>query len=514
MRRLSALAGLLLALAAPATATADSTGVFRTPDAFQQLQDTWLFGENASVSVGGGGPAPVNQVAPYFCGQTGVAANVDMVGGCTSTTASAVQSQTLAVGTGVWSNSPTSFSYQWQACTTTGGQPPTTGSCADIAGATSSSYTVQAGDVGKALVPKVTASNGTASTPTTAAGSCNTGSTVGGDHTPETGTSTVFLDPTEPAGCSPISAVVGATSAGMKFCTNSPVTCGFPDPLSGNAGVPHGTTLTTQASTITCSSGTVTGVYGTGGATLSGTCTLTNSRIIGEINLNACSSCTVTHTDVAGEYVGKSSATTGTGEASNVAAQCSYVWNGTDSGSGQDLGKDVVLANTSGDASNQATSNNYLHCSAEPQNGSVGSTGSYIISDECWGPCYTGPQTHNEAIYAYGGQTGLNIVGNVIANPWHQTAGLFTDCGWNGSPISEHVNGNLAFTYDNNGALGVDDEAFGCVGTSTDNQVENNRFAYIYNSGMNCGHFNGDHMTITGNVRDDTTAAITTDQGC
>ena len=142
------------------------------------------------TASGGGGTAPVDQVAPYFCGSINpaVAANADAIGGCTTMTGSAVQGQTLSVGTGVWSPTPTSFSYQWKDCTTTAGQPPTTGSCANVANGgggstgTASTYTVQASDVGKALVPVVTAFNGaTASTPTSVAGGCDFGETQGGD---------------------------------------------------------------------------------------------------------------------------------------------------------------------------------------------------------------------------------------------------------------------------------------------------------------------------------------------
>jgi subtilisin family serine protease len=63
----------------------------------------------------------------------------------------AQQGQTLTVSNGSWSNSPTGFGYQWQRCTS---------SCAAIGGATSSSYTAAAVDVGDTLKAIVTATNG------------------------------------------------------------------------------------------------------------------------------------------------------------------------------------------------------------------------------------------------------------------------------------------------------------------------------------------------------------------
>lgn len=47
----------------------------------------------------------------------------------------------IAVSTGTWTNSPTGYSYQWRRCDGAGGN------CADIAGATSASYTLVAADV-------------------------------------------------------------------------------------------------------------------------------------------------------------------------------------------------------------------------------------------------------------------------------------------------------------------------------------------------------------------------------
>jgi hypothetical protein len=62
--------------------------------------------------------------------------------------------QTLAASTGAWAGTaPFSFSYQWQRCSVLGGY------CEDIAGATSSTYTLGALDIASQFAVVVTASN-------------------------------------------------------------------------------------------------------------------------------------------------------------------------------------------------------------------------------------------------------------------------------------------------------------------------------------------------------------------
>jgi fibronectin-binding autotransporter adhesin len=60
---------------------------------------------------------------------------------------------TLSATTGDWSGSPTSFAYQWRRCDAAGA------GCADIAGATASSYALVAADVGHTIRVVVTATN-------------------------------------------------------------------------------------------------------------------------------------------------------------------------------------------------------------------------------------------------------------------------------------------------------------------------------------------------------------------
>jgi hypothetical protein len=66
---------------------------------------------------------------------------------------SPIVGQTLGAGNGEWSNSPTSYTYQWQRCDANGS------GCADIGGATDKSYQVVSADGGHTLRVLVTASN-------------------------------------------------------------------------------------------------------------------------------------------------------------------------------------------------------------------------------------------------------------------------------------------------------------------------------------------------------------------
>ena len=84
---------------------------------------------------------PVNTVAPAISG-------------------TAQQGQMLTASNGSWTNSPSSYGYQWQDCSS---------SCSNIGGATGSSYTLQSSDVGDTIDVVVTATNGGGSASATSA---------------------------------------------------------------------------------------------------------------------------------------------------------------------------------------------------------------------------------------------------------------------------------------------------------------------------------------------------------
>jgi Ig domain of plant-specific actin-binding protein len=65
----------------------------------------------------------------------------------------AKEGSTLTASNGTWSNTPTSFDYQWRRCSSDGR------TCGDITGATKQAYDVTAADVGHTLRVAVTASN-------------------------------------------------------------------------------------------------------------------------------------------------------------------------------------------------------------------------------------------------------------------------------------------------------------------------------------------------------------------
>ena len=62
----------------------------------------------------------------------------------------AQQGQTLTASNGSWTNTPSSYAYQWQDCSS---------SCVNVSGATSSSYALRSSDVGDTMDVVVTATN-------------------------------------------------------------------------------------------------------------------------------------------------------------------------------------------------------------------------------------------------------------------------------------------------------------------------------------------------------------------
>jgi hypothetical protein len=73
------------------------------------------------------------------------------------------QNQTLTATTGSWTGNPTSYTYQWQQCNSTGA------GCTNINGATAKTLKLNGGNVGKTIRVVVTARNGAGSSSATSA---------------------------------------------------------------------------------------------------------------------------------------------------------------------------------------------------------------------------------------------------------------------------------------------------------------------------------------------------------
>jgi hypothetical protein len=95
---------------------------------------------SATTALVSSGSAPVNTAKPTISG-------------------SPVVGQELSASNGTWTGGVTSFTYQWQRCTSS-----TT--CADVNGATARTYGVRSADVGNSLRVAVTAHNASGSTAT------------------------------------------------------------------------------------------------------------------------------------------------------------------------------------------------------------------------------------------------------------------------------------------------------------------------------------------------------------
>jgi len=176
-------------------------------------------------------PAPTNSAPPVVSG-------------------SPTQGGTLTTDNGSWNNSPTSYTYAWQDCDSSGAN------CAAISGATASSYTLAAGDVGSTVRSVVTAKNaggsGSAPSAVTAVVTGNGGGGGGGG-----GSTTCDLNATT----SNFSSQVSAASAGQTICL-----------ASGNYGTWGGTNKAITVAAAPNASPTMQVSFGSGdsGFTISG----------------------------------------------------------------------------------------------------------------------------------------------------------------------------------------------------------------------------------------------------
>jgi subtilisin family serine protease/fibronectin type 3 domain-containing protein len=128
---------------APIEGATATTYTIRSTD----IGSTLRVAVSASNSAGASPPASSAQTAevkPGFAPTNTAAPTI---------TGSAKTGQTLSASTGLWTESPTGYTYQWQRCDSTGAN------CAPIEGATAAKYTVKSADIGSTLRVAVSASN-------------------------------------------------------------------------------------------------------------------------------------------------------------------------------------------------------------------------------------------------------------------------------------------------------------------------------------------------------------------
>lgn len=201
------IAGLMLSAKPTATPAEIQSAMMSTADPVQgthTIASGRINAYNAITALTGGtaspppapAPAPVNTTLPTLSG-------------------TAVSGQTITTTNGTWNNSPSSYSYQWQRCDSSGAN------CAAIAGATSASYVLTSADVTSTVRSSVTATNaGGSATATSAATSVVSSPATG--TAPKTTTFTGSLGSGKSGTSKSFSATAGAGagSGSVSFATS------------------------------------------------------------------------------------------------------------------------------------------------------------------------------------------------------------------------------------------------------------------------------------------------------
>lgn len=393
----------------------------------------------ASGMVGAPSVAPpANSAAPAISGQ-------------------AVQGQTLTTSNGSWTNSPTSYGYQWQDCNGSG-----TG-CSNISGATAASYTLTSADVGHTLVVVVTATNsGGSASKASGPTATVTASTGGGGGT------------TTQTAC--------AGTAGSKTPNYASLdACGYPSP--NTSGVPAGTTLTPIGQAK----------LPAGASWSSGELDITGNNVtISGLDINGNVHITGVGDSIINSYIH------GSGDPEVL------IYDGA---SNTVMQHDEVTAPSSTiGAINNASGNPFTLSGSYLHNNCTGTLGvgtfhdNYMITDANVSSC------HVEDGYVPGGTTApTDYEHNTLLNPVGQTASIFLDNHAWGPNHNVTINNNLMggggyVTYGDTSGDG-----------STNINITNNRFTRLYYP--DGGYYGAEQQnnaatTFSGNIWDDTLAAV------
>ncbi|HET7449750.1 MAG TPA: invasin domain 3-containing protein, partial [Gaiellaceae bacterium] len=182
---------------------------------------------------------PYNQAAPTTSGTVAVG-------------------QTLTAATGTWSNSPTSYAYQWVRCDSAGAN------CTAIAGATASTYVLTSSDSGSTIRVQVTGVNALGTGQTAQSAQTVLVPSPDGSGTLTTPTSSVTAGSTGNTITFTYTAATGGLSSG-KVQLTIPTGWTAPSLTTSNAGY---TTASTGTVGVAGQVVTVTGVTLAGGATM------------------------------------------------------------------------------------------------------------------------------------------------------------------------------------------------------------------------------------------------------
>lgn len=370
--------------------------MFGTSPALMQCSKTYNLGVQAYDSTGDTSQVLEDAYPTPAC--PGTPANTVLP----AITGTATSGDTLTASTGTWTESPTSYTYQWRDCNGSGAL------CRNITGATASTYFVQVSDVSKTIRVIVTATNGNGSASAT-------------------------------------SNQTSAVTFGGRDCFESPGACGFPDPnyawgadpsawTSGGGGVgPNDGTSAIPCSSLP-SSGSVT--TSTDGQTISNLNIVNGSISVENANVTIDNVCITSSGGIGSHSVDLTSAAT------NLTIENSTL-GGVGPGSGTCTSvptnpcDDVEspVSNVPG-ATGLVMSHDYLYWCSECVHSPGTIEDSYLISNGQQGEIVDGMYAvaHYEDTYTCGGTITANH--DTMFNPFNQTGDMFMDTNVCGSAIS------------------------------------------------------------------------------